>query len=165
MSNYWRETRIAGLVGLLILLAFVVAIRLWTYVFPVLWFDLRSVHVDDHPVGYDAMVSADRVIRRDAPLLFLVTVRDAETHAFVCSGGWRGPYNYRKAAGLINPLRMSLPKWLDVLSLEHVGCTPENGFGVGKFYISTCHQRRLLGMFPVQRCVDSNTFERVKRRE
>lgn len=164
VETYWTDTRKMFPIVFVLGLLFWGAIASASYMFPHIWIDTQSVTVDDAPANYDPMVTAYREIKQDAPLFFLVTVRDADTHGFVCSSGWRGPYNYRKAANATNPITMTLSKWMDAPSLDSIGCTAINGFGVGRFYISTCHQRRLLGL-AVQRCVDSAVFERTKRKD
>lgn len=159
-QEFWAETYGAAIFGAIVLTVFLIAVKLAETGFPLIWLDTQEVIVEDHRVGEDPPVQSFRVIRRDAPLSFLVTVRSKAKDQFVCSSGWRGPYNYRAAASAKNPLVMPLSKWMDTPTLKDIGCTQANGFGAGEFYIETCHKARLLGLIPVERCVDSNVFTR-----
>lgn len=154
-EHFWEETRRLLVLVLAVVTMAWVGLGVATYAFPVAYIDLRSVHVADGMEN--PTVTADRSIKGDVSLSYLVTVRD-ERSQFICSSGWQGPLNYKKAASETNPLVMSLSKWMGTTSLEHIGCT--DGFDAGRFTIETCHQAKILGMLPVERCVKSNVFER-----
>lgn len=126
-------------------------------IFRVAFLDLQSVTVADHVVGDDPEVTVYRNIHSSGPFGYSVTIRRADTGAFVCSKGPDAPFPYNPLADeLVQPLVLPLSAWLD--DKEALEDCERRGFGAGTFYIKTCHEYALIPL--LRRCADSAVFQR-----
>lgn len=147
-------------VAALMLAAALVVMNAGNWVFRRVWIDLQSVTVADHAVGDDARVEAWRVIHNDFWGAFSVTIREAGTERFICTTGLADPFEYRAAASAVQPYVTTLSGWLG--GADQVAECVTRGFGVGVFFLTTCHHHAVAGLIPARRCVDSAPFERTE---
>lgn len=125
-----------------------------------LWLDLQDVAVPDHLVGSDPQLVIARRIIMDHDATYTVTIREAETHAHVCSVSPDIVIPYKRSASDKTPvLTADLSHWLDDPAALRKCET--KGFGAGRFYLNTCHFKVFWGFQVARRCVASNIFERI----
>lgn len=127
-----------------------------SFLVPILWINLRDVHVDSVPVGGDPQVTIDRVIHRDQLMGFTTVLRNSDTKEFICQGQATTPFTYRVAAGQVNPLKMGLAKWMG--PTFPVDCAVN--LLPGRYEVQTCHIVYVFWRIPfARRCIMSNSFE------
>ena len=161
--GFWCDTLHTMLVGVLVLGALATAHITLKGSFRYLWYDLQAVTVPDHPVGSDPLIVADRSIRSDFWGSWSVTVREAETHRFICMTAAPEPIRYRSAASAANPRIGPLSEWM--ADATHLRDCELRGMTAGRFYLDTCHHVLAANVWPVWRCVESNRFTRVTAEE
>jgi hypothetical protein len=127
--------------------------------FRYLYNDVQSVVVEDHLVGENPKVTIYRVIRSDFMADFTVTVRNADTEAYVCQSDTKKPLYYRKSANKTQPLVLPLADWM-ARPEDYDDCQKDSRFGEGRFYIETTHKVNMFYLIPVSRTVTSAVFTR-----
>lgn len=153
-SDFWHTVR----VGLVMMVLAIATLELPTMAFRWLYIDLQSVSIPDHEPGDDPDVTVFRKIRSDFWGGYVVTIRQAGSHRFVCSIPVDSWFEYRKQANATQPLILPISDWLgddaDLTECEDMG------FQNGYFYAVTCHLTNAFGFIPARRCVNSNVFLR-----
>lgn len=156
-SDFWHTVR----VGCAMLAMALLLIQTPTWAFRWLYINVQSVSIPDHVAGDDPDVTVYRYIQRDFWGGYVVMLREAGTHRFVCSTPAPDWFLYREDANATQPLVLHLSDWLDdETALQDC---EDRGFGEGDFYAVTCHVTNALGFIPARRCVDSNVFHRSAR--
>lgn len=154
-SDFWHTVR----VGLVVMAAALAVIEAPTMAFRWLYIDLQSVSIPDHATGEDPDVTVFRDIQSNFWGSYVVTIREAGTHRFVCSIPADSWFEYRKDANATQPLILPISTWMG--SDEDLHDCEAMGFNDGYFYASTCHLTNAFGFIPARRCVNSNVFQRT----
>lgn len=129
MADFFQRIKM-GLYGAVLLALLGAAPELAAKAVPTsLWYELRSVHVDDGPVIDDLTLRADRTVHRPFDGAYTVRVWDADRNTPVCIGSDAGPYRPTSA-----PLSKSFGWWV---ANQRPPCADE--VVPGNFYVmETC---------------------------
>lgn len=157
----WSDTRHSLRFAFILLMLAMMALNGPNLLYKYIWLDLESVHVPDHTTGSDPMLTIWRSIKSNHEATYTVTIREAVTNAHICSVSPSSIIGYKRAASDARPvLMMELSRWLD--DIHELRKCERKGFGVGEFFVNTCHFKTLYGVPVARRCVESNTFSRYE---
>jgi len=123
------------------------------YVLPAsVWFEVRSIHIEDAVVGGDPVMTVDRSINRPFTADYTVAIRDAVTREVVCTSNGRTRYD--------TDARLPVPLTLSWWATGDDICHPSE-LGIGKFFAVTCWGvEPNLHILPHKHvCRESNVFE------
>ena len=153
-----EEKRAWGLAALALLVALTFS-KIEGPIFRALFLDVETVTISEQSGNVAPKVSAYRKIKKDYTGGFSVEVRDATTGTYVCKSPYPWRLNYKAAANQINPLEMSLRQWFGTAA-DYDACLKDSRYASGEFFTITCHWTHVFGWLRLERCVDSNVYER-----